>query len=272
MMAYFYICGQGWLLDKRYGRIINSTGILNYIRKWGEYTMSAQTDCEMLAIRALENYATQHHIAGEMAADIFHKNQVFEKMLIQHEYLHQISINEVDEFVEKIISDASTELVGYHGSCYEFDEIDLRKSHNRRDFGKGFYTTILQSQSEEWGYRLSLREKRNKYYVYEYIFEENPELNVKRFDTLSEDWLEFIKENRSKGGLQHGYDVVIGPVADDNTMETVQLYIAGIFTASEAVNRLRYNKVNNQVSFHTSKALKYVRLIRRTAYDGKLHI
>lgn len=57
-----------------------------------------------------------------------------------------------------------------------------------------------------------------------------------------------------------------------NTMETVQLYIAGIFTASEAVNRLRYNKVNNQVSFHTSKALKYVRLIRRTAYDGKLHI
>ncbi len=114
-------------MDKRYGRIINSTGILNYIRKWGEYTMSAQTDCEMLAIRALENYATQHHIAGEMAADIFHKNQVFEKMLIQHEYLHQISINEVDEFVEKIISDASTELVVYHGRCYEFDEIHLRK-------------------------------------------------------------------------------------------------------------------------------------------------
>lgn len=66
MMAYFYICGQGWLLDKRYGRIINSTGILNYIRKWGEYTMSAQTDCEMLAIRALENYATQHHITDEI--------------------------------------------------------------------------------------------------------------------------------------------------------------------------------------------------------------
>lgn len=104
------------------------------------------------------------------------------------------------------------------------------------------------------------------------MFEENSVLNVKRFDALSEEWLEFIKENRSKGGLQHKYDVIIGPVADDNTMETVQLYIAGIFTASEAVNRLRYNKVNNQVSFHTSKALKYVRLIRRTAYDGKLHI
>ena len=55
------------------------------------------------------------------------------------------------------------------------------------------------------------------------MFEENSVLNVKRFDALSEEWLEFIKENRSKGGLQHKYDVIIGPVADDNTMETVQL-------------------------------------------------
>ena len=148
----------------------------------------------------------------------------------------------------------------------QFENIDLNKSHNRRDFGKGFYTTILQSQSKEWGYRLSLREKKKKYFVYEYLFEENSVLNVKRFDALSEEWLEFIKENRSKGGLQHNYDVVIGPVADDNTMETVQLYIANILTASEAVERLRYNKVNNQVSFHTEKALQYLQLIRRTSY------
>ena len=79
------------------------------------------------------------------------------------------------------------------------------------------------------------------------MFEENSVLNVKRFDALSEEWLEFIKENRSKGGLQHKYDVIIGPVADDNTMETVQLYIAGIFTASEAVNRLRYNKISSEL-------------------------
>lgn len=66
--------------------------------------------------------------------------------------------------------------------------------------------------------------------------------------------------------MQHDYDVVIGPVADDNTMETIQLYIANILTASEAVERLRYNKVNNQVSFHTKKALQYLRLVRRNTY------
>ncbi|MBS6520597.1 MAG: DUF3990 domain-containing protein [Clostridiales bacterium] len=162
--------------------------------------MSVQTDCEILSVQAMEAYAQKYHVSGNNVVELFHENQVFEKMMIQHEYLHQISFEEVLEYVE------------------------------------------------------------------EYLFEENCALNVKRFDALSEEWLEFIKENRSKGGLQHDYDVVIGPVADDNTMETVQLYIANILTAVEAVERLRYSKVNNQVSFHTEKALQYLQLVRRSSY------
>ena len=131
----------------------------------------------------------------------------------------------------------------------------------------GFYTTILENQAREWAYRLSLREKKQKYYVYQYSFDEDSTLSIKRFDGLTEEWLEFIKENRSKGGLQHSYDVVIGPVADDNTMETVQLYISGILSAKEAVERLRYSNVNNQVSFHTEKAVKYLKEIRRECYE-----
>ena len=67
--------------------------------------------------------------------------------------------------------------------------------------------------------------------------------------------------------LQHSYDVVVGPVADDNTMETVQLYIAGILTADEAVERLKYSKVNNQVSFHTERSLQYIKLVGRAVYE-----
>lgn len=228
--------------------------------------MSAQTDCEMLSIEAMEAYARKYDLSGNAVAELFHKNQVFEKMLIQHEYLHQISFEEVMEFVYKVISDDSRELIVYHGSCSDFENIDLSKSHDRRDFGKGFYTTILQEQSKEWAYRLSLREKKREYYVYEFLFEEVSTLKVKRFDRLDEEWLEFIKSNRSKGGLQHNYDVVIGPVADDNTMETVQLYIANILSAKEAVERLRYSKVNNQVSFHTKRALQYLKPVRRSSY------
>ena len=122
--------------------------------------MSAQTDCEMLSIEAMEAYARKYDLSGNAVAELFHKNQVFEKMLIQHEYLHQISFEEVMEFVEKVIADDSRELIVYHGSCSDFENIDLSKSHDRRDFGKGFYTTILQEQSKEWAYRLSLREER----------------------------------------------------------------------------------------------------------------
>lgn len=50
-------------------------------------------------------------------------------------------------------------------------------------------------------------------------------------------------------------------------METVQLYIAGILSVNEAVERLRYSKVNNQISFHTEKALKSLRLVGRVVYE-----
>ena len=109
--------------------------------------------------------------------------------------------------------------------------------------------------------------------LYQFVFEEADDLRIKRFESLNIEWLEFIKENRIKGELQHDYDVVIGPVADDNTMETVQLYISGILKANEAVERLRYSKVNNQISFHTKRALKHLRFVRREKYNGSdLHI
>ena len=41
-------------------------------------------------------------------------------------------------------------------------------------------------------------------------------------------------------------------------METVQLYMSGILKSHEAVDRLRYSKINNQVSFHTPRALEYL--------------
>lgn len=229
--------------------------------------ISIQSDVEILSVQVMECYAKRNHMAGDEIIDLFHQYQIFEKMLIQHEYLHQISFDEVMEFIDGIIEENSHKLTLFHGTTKVFDKIDLAKSHNRRDFGMGFYTTILENQAKEWAYRLSLREKCTKYFVYQYSFDENSTLAIKRFDGLTEEWLEFIKENRSKGGIQHKYDVVIGPVADDNTMETVQLYIAGILNAKEAVERLRYNKINNQVSFHTDRAIEQLKQVRRECYE-----
>ena len=220
--------------------------------------MSIQSDVEMLSIQALEHYAKKHHLSEDKAFDLFYKHQIFEKILLQHETLHQLNIDETFQYVEQVIAENAPELVLYHGSNIAFDQIDLGKSHNRRDFGRGFYCTILESQATEWAKRLYLRSHAGGQYVYRYLFRQTEDLKVKHFSSLNQEWLEFIKENRIKGGIQHPYDVVIGPVADDNTMETVQLYLSGILKAEEAVERLRYSKVNNQVSFHTPLALEHL--------------
>ncbi len=229
--------------------------------------MSLQSDTEFLSVSTVEEYANQNHITIEAAYELFHQYQIFEKIILQHEYLHQISMDEVMEFVSKEIQGGNQDLILFHGTDTNFSKIQLSMSHNKRDFGIGFYTTILEHQAKEWAYRLSLRNHSKNYYVMKFLFVESEELKIKRFDSLSIEWLNFIKDNRSRGGLQHAYDVVIGPVADDNTMETVQLYIAKILSAEEAVNRLRYNKVNNQVSFHTSKALEHLKFVRRDQYE-----
>ena len=220
--------------------------------------MSIQSDVEMLSVQALEHYAKSHGLSETEASDVFHQHQVFEKIILQHEYLHQLDFSETLKYVEEIIGKEPSDLILYHGSNVAFDKIDLSKSHNRRDFGRGFYCTLLESQAKEWAHRLYIRNFFGGEYVYQYIFHPTDKLNMKRFTALDEEWLEFVKENRVKGGQQHPYDVVIGPVADDNTMETIQLYISGILKSDEAVERLRYNKVNNQVSFHTPQALNHL--------------
>lgn len=221
--------------------------------------MSIQSDVEMLSIRALENYAKAHSLSEADVVDLFYRHQVFEKIILQHEYLHQLDFSETIVFVEEIIAQASSTLVLYHGTNIAFEQIDLSKSHNRRDFGKGFYCTILEKQASEWAHRLYMRSFSGGEYVYQYIFYQTEDLKIKHFHALDAEWLEFIKCNRLNGGIQHTYDVVIGPVADDNTMETVQLYMSGILKTEEAVERLRYSKVNNQVSFHTQKALRQLK-------------
>ena len=141
--------------------------------------MNVQSDCESLYINCIEEYKKKYSIDDEKVYELFHEYHIFENVLLQHEYLHQVSFEEVFQYIEKLIKQDSKKITVYHGSCFKFDQIDLNKSHNRRDFGKGFYTTVLMSQSKEWAYRLSLREKKNNYYVYEYLFEKKDDLNIK---------------------------------------------------------------------------------------------
>lgn len=41
--------------------------------------MSVQSDCEMMSLRAMEEYSKKHHLTGDEAIKLFHKYQVYKK-------------------------------------------------------------------------------------------------------------------------------------------------------------------------------------------------
>ncbi len=88
-----------------------------------------------------------------------------------------------------------------------------------------------------------------------YEWDQNTELLIKKFDEPSLDWLEMVVSCRSNKEYLHGYDIVSGKIADDNVGETVSYVIQGIMRKEDAVERLKFEKINNQIAFCTERSL-----------------
>jgi len=84
----------------------------------------------------------------------------------------------------------------YHGSNTVFDQISLVKSRNRRDFGRGFYTTTIREQAEQWAASLYKRYGGDGKELYILKLGNAEQLYLKTFDGLTLDWLDMIKKNR----------------------------------------------------------------------------
>ena len=151
-------------------------------------------------------------------------------------------------------------MILYHGTNTAFSKIDLSRSKDKRDFGKGFYTTTIYEQAEKWAKNQFIRFGGEGNFVKVFEFNPTKDLKILEFKSMNKEWLEFVKENRIKGGVVHNYDIVRGPVANDNTMRTIALYISGIYTTEQAIQQLSFFKVNDQISFHTEKALTCLNL------------
>lgn len=149
-------------------------------------------------------------------------------------------------------------MILYHGSYLEVADPDLTHSRPNVDFGCGFYVTPLYEQAVKWCGKFKRRGKSG--IVSQYTFDESQEAEVKvlKFDSYSEEWLDFILNCRS-GKDTTDYDLVIGGVANDRVFNTVELYFDGLIDKSEAINRLRYEKPNLQLCFRTEKALGLLR-------------
>ncbi|KSV59035.1 DUF3990 domain-containing protein [Acetivibrio ethanolgignens] len=149
-------------------------------------------------------------------------------------------------------------MILYHGSYLEIQTPDLVHSRANLDFGHGFYTTPIYNQAVKWCEKFKRRGKSG--IVSRYNLDENAllELKVLKFDSYSEEWLDFILKCRT-GNDAADYDIVIGGVANDKVFNTVELYFDNLIDKREAIRRLRYEKPNLQICFRTQKALsKYL--------------
>ena len=153
-------------------------------------------------------------------------------------------------------------MILYHGSNTKIEKIDLSKCRPYKDFGKGFYLTEIREQAEKMASRTA-HIYEGEPIVTEFEFDESAlsKLSVKQFDGPNEEWALFVLANRSKGHEQptHSYDIVIGPVADDDIAQLFRNFNDGFINLTMLVEGLKYKKVSSQYFFHTEAAIKYLR-------------
>lgn len=149
----------------------------------------------------------------------------------------------------------------YHGSDVIVDKPKIIAANRPLDFGGGFYLTTNKEQAQKWASRVAMRNGSDIGYVSCFEFElekAEKDLVILRFDGATQEWLEFVCDNRSGRPYKKRYDVVIGPVADDRVYSVVVRFENGEYELDEALKRLRVERLCDQVLFHSEKSLRYL--------------
>lgn len=164
-------------------------------------------------------------------------------------------------------------MILYHGGTVEVKEPKILRTDIGRDFGFAFYTTDIQEQAERWALRKARIENRKpgrhcRPTVSVFEWDDSDPLAVKRFDDPSGEWLDMVVWCRSDVSFRHDYDIVIGKIANDNVGETVSYVVQGIMRREDAIERLKFEKINNQIAFCTDEALKSLHFVRSYTVGG----
>lgn len=153
-------------------------------------------------------------------------------------------------------------MILYHGSNVVVSEPKLIPQNRYLDFGFGFYTTTNKVQAIAFADKVYKRRGIGGKIVNVYEFDEKvafAECSLLHFDAPNEAWLDFVFENRSGNYDGEIYDLVYGPVANDDVFTTFALYAAGALTKEQTLETLKVKKLYNQLVLASEKALGYLR-------------
>ena len=147
-------------------------------------------------------------------------------------------------------------MILYHGSYIEIKEPKIITTDKGRDFGFAFYLTPIKEQAERMAKRKQKTEGSKNAVVSVFEWNEKKDgLLYKSFPNPDLEWLDMILNCRSDLKYKHGFDIVEGKIADDAVGETVLFVLDGIINKEDAIERLKYQKINSQIAFCTEKAL-----------------
>ena len=152
-------------------------------------------------------------------------------------------------------------MILYHGSDVEVKNPKIIKSEKGRDFGCAFYLTPIREQAERMAKRKQRMHKSASAIVSTFEFNEKEinNLRYKSFKNPDLEWLDMIIECRTNPSFAHGYDIVEGKIADDSVGETILFVIDGVIKKEDALERLKFQKINSQIAFCSEEALKLIK-------------
>lgn len=142
----------------------------------------------------------------------------------------------------------------YHGSYCKVENPEIKKGKYTKDFGNGFYCTILKEQAQRWA------RKYDTPIINIYEYNENPKLNIKEFAIMTEEWLDFIINCRN--GEEHDFDIVIGAMADDQVYNYITDLMSGQITREAFWELAKFRHPTHQITFCTDKALGCLKFVK----------
>jgi len=166
-------------------------------------------------------------------------------------------------------------MIVYHGSDIRIDTVDLSKSKPGKDFGRGFYVTKIREQAEGMAKRIA-NWNHSHPVVTEFEFDEcsfeDERFKILRFDDYTEEWFDFImlnRKNRSKKQI-HDYDIVEGPVANDDVAQRIYVYLRGHISKRDFLDELKFHKPTHQICFCTIESLQTIEPIINDLFTANI--
>lgn len=141
----------------------------------------------------------------------------------------------------------------YHASTVAVVHPDVQHSRDFLDFGKGFYLTSIYGQATKYAQRFIRRNRQAWLNRYEFECDWSA-WKICRFDAYDKAWLQFVAKCRA-GMDDTNYDMVIGGIANDKVIQTLDRYFEGELQEDETLGILKYEKPNIQYCIRSQRML-----------------